>query len=199
MIEPLSFAKRLWRTLSSHPLRAALHLEHRIYGFLARHGLVFTRVALGVVFLWFGVLKLLPTVTPIDALAERTLTMISLHLVSPTLCLHVLALWECIIGLGLSSGFFLRQTLVLLFLQLPETFLPLVLLTHKRWVRFPVFPTFEGRYIVKNIVPVAAGLVVASAVRGGKIIAHPAIAIRAERLQIKVEEMDLRTLEGLSS
>jgi hypothetical protein len=88
----------------------------------------------------------------------------------------VLAIWECLIGLGLLSERLLRFTLLLLFPQLPGTFLPLVLLAHETWVHFPIFPTFEGQYIIKNIAPIAAG------------IANPQIAEKAGRAELAVEE-----------
>jgi uncharacterized membrane protein YkgB len=169
-------------------MNSVQHLEHRVSALMARSGVTITRVALGIIFLWFGVLKFLPTITPIDVLAERTLTMITFHHFTAEHCLHVLAVWECMIGLGLLSGRLLRFTLVLLFLQLPGTFLPLVLLAHETWVNFPVFPTFEGQYIIKNIALIAAGIIVGSTVRGGRIIANPEIAEKAARVELAVEE-----------
>jgi uncharacterized membrane protein YkgB len=170
---------------------AAHHLEHNVYALMARSGVTITRVALGIIFLWFGILKFLPTTTPIDLLAERTLTMITFHLFTAKHCLDVLAVWECMIGLGLLSGRLLRLTLVLLFLQLPGTFLPLVLLVHETWVHFPIFPTFEGQYIIKNIALIAGGIIIGSTVRGGKIIANPKIAEKAIRVELAVEEPGL--------
>ena len=40
---------------------------------MAHNGLFITRVTLGIIFLWFGLIKLLPFVEPIDLLAERRL------------------------------------------------------------------------------------------------------------------------------
>ena len=167
---------------------SAHRLEHRLSALMARSGVTATRVALGVIFLWFGILKFLPTTTPIEVLAERTLTMITFHQFTAEHCLHALAVWECMIGLGLLSGRLLRFTLFLLFLQLPGTFLPLVLLAQETWVHFPFFPTFEGQYIIKNIALIAAGVIVGSTMRGGKIIANPQVAEKAVRVELAVEE-----------
>lgn len=112
---------------------------------MARSGVTATRVALGVIFLWFGILKFLPTTTPIDVLAERTLTMITFHQFTAEHRLHALAVWECVIGIGLLSGRFLRFT-PLLFLELPRPFLPLVLLAHETWVHFPFFRRWHYRW-----------------------------------------------------
>ena len=118
--------------------------------------------------------------------------MITFHQFSAEHCLHVLGVWECMIGLGLLSGRLLRLTLVLLFLQLPGTFVPLVLLVHETGVQFPFLPTFEGQCIIKNIALIAAGIIVGSTVRGGKIIANPEIAEKAARVELAVEEKILR-------
>lgn len=47
-------------------------------------------------------------------------------------------------------------------LQMPGTFLPLVLLPGVCFVNFPFDLTLEGQYIVKNLALVGAGLVVGS-------------------------------------
>ena len=38
---------------------------------------------------------------------------------------------------------------------------------------FPVVPTLEGQYIIKNVVLVSAALVVGATVRGGRLVAKP--------------------------
>ena len=45
--------------------------DRRITGFLARVGVPAVRVALGIVFFWFGVLKLFPGLSPAEDLAAR--------------------------------------------------------------------------------------------------------------------------------
>jgi len=40
---------------------------------MADHGLLLLRIALGIVFLWFGVLKLIPDASPAEALAGQTI------------------------------------------------------------------------------------------------------------------------------
>jgi hypothetical protein len=137
-------------------------------------------------------------VLPIDVLAEKILTTMTFHWFQPATCLHVLAFFECIIGIGFLTKQFLRITVFLLFLQMPGTFLPLILLHHETWVHFPLVPTFEGQYIIKNLVLIAAGIVVGATVRGGKIIAHPDIAAKAERVELAVEERAFREKEKIA-
>ena len=194
----LSSFVRLRRFFAAQPMLAAYHAEQWLVRRMAHQGLFVTRVALGVIFLWFGILKFLPVVTPIDKLAETTLSILTFHLFRPESCLHVLAFFECIIGLGMLTKRFVRLTVALLFLQLPGTFTPLLLLPHETWIHFPFFPTFEGQYIIKNLALISAGIVVGATVRGGKIIAHPEIAAKAERVELAVEERAFREKEKVA-
>lgn len=132
-----------------------------------------TRVALGIVFLWFGILKFFAPQGEAEQLAAQTIFTLTAGHVVPSISLPILGTWECLIGLGLLSGRFLRVTLLLLFLQLPGIFLPLLLFPAQAWVHIPYEPTLAGQYIIKNLVLVCAGLLVGATLRGGKIIADP--------------------------
>ena len=151
--------------------------ESLITAWMARNGVSITRIALGLVFLWFGVLKFLPGMSEAEDVARRTLTTLTLGKVPPEICLYLLAAWESAIGLGLLWGRFLKITLILLFLQLSGTFLPLVFFPSETWKHIPYAPTLEGQYIIKNLVLVSAGIIIASTVRGGKIISDPNAAL----------------------
>ncbi len=141
-----------------------------ITGFMARYSILFLRVSLGINFFWFGVLKFFPNLSPAQGLAARTIEVLSFGLIGSEISVPLLALWECLIGLGLITGKFLRATLFLLFLQMAGTMTPLVLFPSETFVRFPYAPTLEGQYIIKNLVLISAGLVVGSTVRGGRIV-----------------------------
>ncbi|MEO5963866.1 MAG: DoxX family protein, partial [Candidatus Limnocylindrales bacterium] len=127
-------------------------LDRRITTLLARASVPFLRVALGTVFLWFGALKFFPGLSPAQDLAARTIEQLSFGLVGPAISLPVLAAWECLIGVGLLSGRFLRATLFLLAAQMVGTLTPLVLFPAETFTRFPIAPTLEGQYIIKNLV-----------------------------------------------
>ncbi len=154
--------------------------DRSITAWMARYGIFLMRVALGIVFFWFGVLKFFPGLSVAEDLASRTISVISFGYVSPSVSVPVLAAWECTIGLGLISGKFLRLTLLLLFLQMTGTFLPLVFFPLETWVQFPYAPSLEGQYIIKNLVLLGAGIVVGATVRGGSMIADPDAAHEAE-------------------
>ncbi len=65
-------------------------VDKRIIAWMARYGITLMRVALGIVFLWFGALKFFPGLSVSDDLAVRTISVLSLGYVSPSLSLPVL-------------------------------------------------------------------------------------------------------------
>lgn len=113
-------------------------LDIRITTWMARHGVTLTRIALGVVFLWFGAIKFVPGWSPAAGLAARTIEQLTFGVVGAGVALPLLAAWESLIGLGLITGRFLRFTLLLLFVQMPGTMLPLFLSPRRPSWRSPI-------------------------------------------------------------
>jgi uncharacterized membrane protein YphA (DoxX/SURF4 family) len=148
-------------------------LDRSITRWMARYGLILLRLGLGVVFLWFGALKLLPGLSPAHDLAARTISLLSFGLLPASVSVPLLAIWECAIGLGLMTGRLMRVTILLLLLQMMGTLTPLMLLPTETWTIFLLAPTLEGQYIIKNIVLVSAALVIGATVRGGYVSAEP--------------------------
>ena len=118
------------------------------------------RVCIGIIYLWFGMLKFFPGISPAEDLAKETIQLLTFGLIPPHLSLVLLALWETIIGLLLISGLFKRASMALVGLHMICTFTPLVLLPHLSFTRQPYALTLVGQYIVKNIVIVSALLVI---------------------------------------
>lgn len=148
-------------------------LDVHITQWMARHGLPLLRISVGIVFLWFGVLKFFPGLSPAQDLALRTMDVLTFGLIPSRVALILLASWECLIGIGLLSGICMRATLLLLFLQMLGTMTPIVLFPGEVFTRVPYAPTLEGQYILKNLVLVSAGLVLGATVRGGRIGGSP--------------------------
>ncbi|MBI2533944.1 MAG: DoxX family membrane protein [Deltaproteobacteria bacterium] len=136
---------------------------------MARHGILMLRVSVGVIFLWFGVLKFFPGMSPAQDLAAKTIGILTFGLVPTKFALMTLATWECAVGLGLMFGVFLRATLLLLWLQMIGTAAPLLFFPNESFTYIPYAPTLEGQYIIKNLVLASAGLVVGATVRGGRL------------------------------
>ncbi len=140
-------------------------IDVTITNWMAKNGLPIMRVGLGIIFLWFGALKFFPGLSPAEELVRNTV-----YFINPDAFIPILAAWEVLIGLGLIAGKFMRITLLLLFLQMPGTALPLVVLPDVVWTNFPFGLTLEGQYIIKNLVLVSAGLVLGATVRGGRLV-----------------------------
>mgnify|MGYP001821331971 CR=1 FL=1 len=139
---------------------------------MARRGIFLLRVSVGVVFLWFGLLKFVPGFSPAEALAGDTIELMTFGLLDPRVALLILAAWETVIGLGLISGVAMRATLALLFVQMPGTVMPLFFFPELTFLDPPFILTLEGQYIIKNAVLVSAGLVIGATVRGGRLLAE---------------------------
>ena len=148
-------------------------IDERITRWLAVHSVLLLRVSLGIVFLWFGALKLVPGPSPAEGLATKTIALLSGGLIPAGWIPTGLGIWECLIGLGLLIGFWMRATLLLLALQMAGTFTPLVLFPGECFAHAPFVPTLEGQYIIKNLVLIAAALAIGATVRGGRIHADP--------------------------
>lgn len=145
-------------------------VDERIISFMRRYGILFLRISVGIVFLWFGVLKFFPDLSPAQEIATVTIEQLTFGFIQANVAIIILATWETLIGLGLISGAFLRVTLFLLFTQMLGTMTPLLLFPGETFTRFPYAPTLEGQYIIKNCVLISAGLVVGATVRGGRIV-----------------------------
>jgi uncharacterized membrane protein YkgB len=157
-------------------------VEMRILEWKARNGLNILRISLGLIFIWFGVLKFFPGMSAAELIAGRTIETLTFGLVKPRVALPVLAIWECTIGLGLITKSWLNLTLILLYLQMIGTFLPLIFFPHETFTHSIFVPTLLGQYIIKNIVLLSGGIVIGATVRGGILTAHPNVLFKARRL-----------------
>jgi uncharacterized membrane protein YphA (DoxX/SURF4 family) len=126
---------------------------------MAKWGPPCLRVSLGIVFIWFGILKLLG-MSPAEELVERTV-----YWFDPVVFVPLLGWWEVTIGVCLLVQPLIRVAILLLFLQMPGTALPLLLLPEVCFTEAPFGLTLEGQYIVKNLVLISAALIIGGAVR----------------------------------
>lgn len=135
-------------------------VDYRIADWMYRHGRFFLRISLGVIFVWFGLLKVYG-LSPANQMIARMV-----YWFPPEVFIPILGWWEVAIGAGLLVRPLLRLALLLLFLQMPGTMLPLVLLPDVCFSQFPFGLTIEGQYIIKNLVLVSAAIVIGGTVRG---------------------------------
>jgi len=122
---------------------------------VARYAPHLVRGALSIVFLWFGALKL-ASASPVAELVSRTLPWFP----ADSAVIGVGAL-EVVIGLAFLSGRALRVALVLFFVQMAGTFLTFVAVPEQCFQGGHVLLlSTTGEFVFKNVVLMAAGLVV---------------------------------------
>ncbi len=144
-------------------------LDIAITRWMASKGLILLRWSIGIIFFWFGFLKFFEGLSPAEDLAIRTIDKITFGFIPDNLIIYGLAFWEVLIGIGLIFNIFLRETLLLLYLQMVGTFMPVVLFSDEVFNVFPYSLTIEGQYIIKNLILFSAGIVLGATVRGGRL------------------------------
>lgn len=147
--------------------RLADRASARLATWLARHSVDILRISLGLVFLGFAVLKYFPGVSPAEDLAVRTVETLSLGILSGYGALVATAIVETFIGLTLITGKLLRAGLLVLGGAMVGILSPLVLFFGDL---FPGAPTLEAQYVLKDIVLVAAALVVTARALGARLV-----------------------------
>ena len=138
-------------------------VDAAMVGFMAAWGIRLLRICLGVVFIWFGALKVSGH-SPVVALVAAVVPWFP-----PDVFVPVLGGWEILVGAGLFFRIALRLTLLLFWAQMAGTFLVLLL---RPDIAFQhgnlLLLTTEGEFVIKNLVLISAGLVVGSTVQRGK-------------------------------
>jgi putative oxidoreductase len=148
-----------------------LHLENRIHHQLVLHSITWLRIALGVVFFGFGILKFFPGVSPAQNLTEATTHILFLGLIPGAVAIKMIATLECVIGLCLLTNRCMRLAVWLLAFEFIGILSPLFLLPAREFAGPHHAPTLEGQYCIKDIILVTAALVVtAASFRGGRLI-----------------------------
>ncbi len=134
---------------------------------MARYSITFLRISLGLVFLGFGILKFFDR-SPAQHLAERTTEALTFGLIYGVAAGILVAALECGIGICLITGRQIRLGLALLAVTLVGILSPLVLFPDDLFAGKDHAPTLEGQYVLKDIVLLASGLVIAARELGGR-------------------------------
>jgi uncharacterized membrane protein YphA (DoxX/SURF4 family) len=113
------------------------------------------RISIGVVFIWFGALKVFD-VSPVSELVAATV-----YWVDPGWFVPVLGIAEVVVGVFLVVGVALRPVLLVFVLQMIGTALVFVVLPEVAFADGNLLKlTVEGEFVVKNLVLLTAGLVI---------------------------------------
>lgn len=119
----------------------------------------FARMALFVVFFWFGILKVFgssPANPLVSNLLSRTMPFIEFDQF-----IVVFGLFEMVIGVSFLLPGLVRISTLMLGAHMVTTMMPLVLLPEVAWGS-PFVPTLEGQYIIKNLAIIAVAISIVS-------------------------------------
>jgi uncharacterized membrane protein YphA (DoxX/SURF4 family) len=155
------------------------NLEARLMSWMETYHSHMARVAMVVVYLWFGVLKLigLSAANPmVRGLQAKTLPFLSYDQF-----IVLFALFEMLIGVLFLIPKATRVALVLFALHMVTTTMPLFLLPGMTW-QTAFVPTMEGQYIIKNIVLIALAINLAVSFRRRLMKRVPAVVLLAVML-----------------
>ena len=135
-------------------------IDKKITSWLGHHGLTVLRFSIALIFIWFGFLKLIDY-SPATNLVKQTLYWVNL-----SGFVVFLGLWEMGIGFCFMFRSLIRVGIALLLPQIIGTFLPLVFLPEITFQHDSfLIPTLEGQYIIKNLIIIAAAMVIGATVR----------------------------------
>ncbi len=142
------------------------HLESfdlQVISFLRKHVDVISRIALFIIFFWFGILKVF-LVSPAGPLVIDLLEKTFLGWIDPNSFVVGFGVFEVIVGIMILIPKIERITFLVLLIHLITTVLPLVLLPTQVWDG-PFLPNLVGQYIIKNLALLSLGLVLFARLR----------------------------------
>lgn len=187
-------------------LQRFVALENVVHRLLVRHSISALRISVGAIFLGFGVLKYFPGVSPAAMLATDTTNVLFLGLIPASVAIYIVATMECFIGLCflIGSGTLMRVAIWVLAAQFVGILSPLLIEPGTLFSGPHHAPTLEGQYVLKDIILVAAGMVIAAGTfRGGRMVRHEpqpgsAVATDPKSAQRKLDTVLSATVGGRS-
>jgi len=123
---------------------------------LSSGSLIVLRCSIGIIYIWFGMLKFFHGYSPAEELAINTIHKLTAGLIPAHASIILLAIWETVVGVMMILGFQTRKVLIFLVLHLVFTFTPLLLFPDVSFKIAPYGFTLVGQYIMKNIIIVSA-------------------------------------------
>ena len=139
--------------------------REKLDNWLARYSFPLLRVALGLVIFGFGFLKYFPGVSPAQDLVLHVNRILTFGLVPDQVALPALATVECLLGLSLITGRGLRYVVYPLTVWAIAILLPVLLFPGELFSGPDHAPTLAGQYVLKDVILLAACLVVMARVR----------------------------------
>lgn len=158
--DSVELERKMARRVPGRWRRLLVAADHAALGFMERHAVAALRIAIAIVFIWFGVLKVIDR-SPVEDIVKQTVFFLP---GDPLFCL--LGVVEIAIGVGLLVPIALRITLLVFWAQMAGTFLTLLVLPEQSFQRGnPLLLGVLGEFVVKNLVLISAGLVIGASIR----------------------------------
>ena len=153
--------------MQRRPSEVVSELEARAAAVVRPFSLPLLRISLGVVFIWFGLLKVADA-TPVGDLVAGTVPWFDRSWFVPAL-----GAVEAILGVALLVGRLLTAVCAVLAAHLAGTFLVLIMQPQLAFQHGnPLLLTTVGEFVVKNVVLISAALVLASKLRESRQPQH---------------------------
>ena len=133
-----------------------VRIDERMIKFFWKNSNMTARIALFIIFFWFGILKVF-SVSPAGPLVTSLVDFLFSNSVSPEQFIIWFGGVEAITGFLILLPKFERITFIILFLHFVSTALPLFVLPEITWYGF-FQPTLVGQYILKNLALIAIGM-----------------------------------------
>ena len=141
-------------TVPPGTLAVAQRTLDQVSALSARISLPLLRVALGLVYVWFGGLKV------VGRSEVFNLVGVTLPFVNPHVFVPILGVIEVLLGIGLCSGKVPRLVLIGVLAHLAGTFLTFITAPSWMWRGGdPLLLTTDGEFVLKNVVLISAVLV----------------------------------------
>ena len=121
------------------------------------------RYLLGIVFIWFGSLKVMGETSATSIIAK------SIYWFEPQFIIPMLGIWEILIGTTLLHKSLLRFSILLLFVRVPGTLLAMVYHYDECFADSILLPTIQGQYLIKELTLIGAALVIGSTIEYQRI------------------------------
>jgi len=136
-----------------------INADLKILKFIRKINPWLSRISIGIIFFWFGLLKVIST-SPANPLVQE-LQMKTLPFLEPSSFIAFFGYLEMVIGVMFLIPKLTRIAIFILVLHMGTTFMPLIFLPKFTWQQF-MTPTLEGQYIIKNLVMIALAISIGS-------------------------------------
>jgi len=109
-------------------------------------------ISIGIVYLWFGLLKVFPIFSLAEEIAKDTNNILFLGMIPSNISITLLAIWETFIELLLLTNNYQRLAITLALLHITLTLIPFIAFPNRSFGKVPSSFKLIGKYITKDII-----------------------------------------------